>query len=195
MRTFGMYLLGLGIVLLVMCIFPMADAENTRDLLGWLACTAVVPLPMIVLGILLIRRAEDRAQAQQAAAEIAPAEGESSPALVPTNGPSAATPDAVPSLLDRIRMFDLNQLNWIGWLLFFATLGFLGLVIFAADTFLDTNDWSWGKQRLAGVVLLFLAVGFFVVVQRLLHFFGISIFRQMSEKQTSEPPEEKNSPI
>jgi hypothetical protein len=195
MRMLGMIMLGLGIVLLIMSIFPVANAETGRALLGWLACMACVPLPMIVLGILLIRRAEDRAKAQAAAAEITPAESGSPPAPASAGTPTPAPADPVRGLLARIQRFDLNQLNWIGWLLFFGTLGFLGLIIFASTTFLDLQNWSRGQKRFAALLTILLAVGFFVAVQQLLRLFGISIFRQTSGGQTSEPPGEKNDPI
>jgi hypothetical protein len=190
-----MIMLGLGIVLLIMSIFPVANAETGRALLGWLACMAGVPLPMIVLGILLIRRAEDRAKVQTAAAEIAPAESDS-PATPPSAGtPTPAPADPVRGLLARIQMFDLNQLNWIGWLLLFGTLGFLGLMIFASITFLDLQNGGRGQKRFAALLTILLAAGFFVAVQQLLRLLGISIFRQTSEGQTSEPRGEKNDPI
>jgi len=187
MRMFGMIMLGLGIVLLIMSIFPVANAETGRALLGWLACMALVPLPMMVLGILLIRRAEDRARAQAAATEIAPAESGSPPTPASAGTPTPAPADPIRGLLARIQMFDLNQLNWIGWLLFFGTLGFLGLIVFLSTVFLDLQNWSGGQKRFATLLAILLAAGFFVAVQQLLRLLGISIFRQTSGSQTSEP--------
>ncbi|MBA2226797.1 hypothetical protein [Thermogemmata fonticola] len=195
MRTFGMVILGLGIVLLIMSIFPVANAETGRALLGWLACMALVPLPMIVLGILLIRRAEDRTRAQAAAAETALAEPGTPPTPASTGIPTPAPADPVRGLLARIQMFDLNQLNWVGWLLFFGTLGFLRLIIFVASAFLDMQNWSRGQKRFAGLLMFLLTVGFFVAGQQLLRLLGISIFRRTSEGQTPATPEEKNDPI
>ena len=56
----GAFLLGLGIVLLIPNGIAIACADSPGEVLGWLACGAVVPLPMIVGGIALIRKAEAR---------------------------------------------------------------------------------------------------------------------------------------
>lgn len=56
MRVLGVWLVGLGITLLVMCVFPIAAAETPRALVGWLACAGLVPGSLIVLGIILVRR-------------------------------------------------------------------------------------------------------------------------------------------
>ena len=48
MRTFGIFLLGLGIALLIPSGFALASSENLTQVLGWLVCTGLIPILMIV---------------------------------------------------------------------------------------------------------------------------------------------------
>jgi hypothetical protein len=62
MRVVGVFLLGLGMVLLPGSAIALLHAEGFSQVLGFLVCTALVPGPMILAGIALIRRVEDRWQ-------------------------------------------------------------------------------------------------------------------------------------
>jgi hypothetical protein len=103
-----MVLLGLGITLLI----PAGCAKDVDEVIGFLVCTAAIPVPMIVAGIVLIRRAED-GFATEADADTTPAPLAEEPA------------DPVGGTLARVGAFNLNRLNWVGWLLLLATFGFV----------------------------------------------------------------------
>jgi len=167
-RGLGVWLVGLGITLLVMCVFPIAAAETPRALVGWLACAGLVPGSLIVLGIILVRRAEDRARTADTPQD------ESLVAPVPEPA----------GILDRVRAFDLNRLNWAGWLLLLATFGFV-----LAEVAVLVWMWPDGGDRrlpkLVATVMLFLAVGFFVASRWVLARLGVSIYRH--ENRGSEP--------
>ncbi len=163
MRVLGMFLLGLGITLLIPSGFALSSANDLSQLLGFLLCTALIPVPMIVGGILIVRRLEDRA---------APPPEDPEDARVPETG------DAAGSTLARMRGFELNRLNWIGWLLLLLS---FGLVI--AGSLLGAlafGNGAWGGRATARIIalpLLFLAIGFFAGLRWLLRKLGVSIYR------------------
>ncbi|QDU54258.1 hypothetical protein Pan181_04380 [Aeoliella mucimassa] len=79
------------------------------------------------------------------------------------------------SLQHRFANFDLGRLNLWGWLLFLATLTFLGLEIAVVVTLFAGNI----DRRLMhgiGLVLLITTVGFFAAAKSLLAAVGISIW-------------------
>jgi hypothetical protein len=161
-RSVGVWLVGLGITLLVMCVFPVAYASTPGELIGWLACAGLVPGSLICVGIALVRRAEDRARG-----------GESLPDECP------ATPDVGRvGILDRVRAFDLNRLNWVGWLLLLGTFGFVGAEITVPVWLIGGGGWDRRLAKLAAPLMLFLAIGFFAGTRWLLERLGVSIYRR-----------------
>src|SRR6516164_9280181 len=114
MRLVGVCLLGFGIVLLVPEAIFLANARSLPEVLAAVVCGAAIPLPMIIGGIALIRQEEDK--------------GRRSPQ---PDTPHPPTPkyvnraNPVGDVLDRVRNFDLNRLNWTGWLLLLSTFGFV----------------------------------------------------------------------
>lgn len=164
MRTLGVWLVGLGIVVLIMCVFPIANSETLRELLGWLACTGLVPGSMILIGIILVRRSEDRLP----------------------KSPVSTPPDQEKLTLEtyraRFRNFDLNQLNWRGWLLFFATLGLIGIVVMIVVLVYGTEQKiDPTMMRVIAAIILLSAVGFFVGMKWLLERCGFPITRQRNQ--------------
>ena len=109
MRVVGMFLLGLGITLLIPGGIAVGCAESPGQVVGFLVCTGLIPVPMIVAGIAIIRRLERSPARHTDAPEPA----------------AAVTGDPVSRTLQRARRFDLNRLNWVGWLVFLATFGFV----------------------------------------------------------------------
>jgi hypothetical protein len=163
MRVLGICLLGLGIVLLLPSGLAIASSQNWGQVIGFVTCAALIPVPMIVGGIVLIRRADD---AQAADADVSYRE------------PEEESAEEGGGVLTRVRAFDLNRLNWVGWLLLLATFAF---VLGEAAILVVVIGKDWGDRvtsRLVALGLLFLAVGFFVGVRCLLGFFGVSIFRR-----------------
>lgn len=161
----GVFLLGLGIAVLPMCVAALVHAPGPDHVIGFLVCTAVVPVPMIVVGIALIRRAEDRVTT-----------GDSMPVGSP------ARPRAGPAgVMDRALAFDLNRLNWAGWLLLFGTFGFFGAEVMAVG-------WTWPggwDRRLVKLVappLVLLPIGFFAGTRWVLARLGVSIYRRSVRK-------------
>ena len=74
-------------------------------LLGWFICVGLVTVPMIAGGIVIIRRAEDPGTLEESDRQSAVHEAigcEISPAV------------GRPGLIERVRNFELNQLNWLG---------------------------------------------------------------------------------
>jgi hypothetical protein len=120
---------------------------------------------MIIGGISLVRRAEGRAKGSGV-----------SPAECP-----AALASAPVGIRERIANFDLNQLNWVGWLLLFGTLGFVGGEIAVLVWLINLGEWD---RRLAMKVsappMVFLAIGFFAGTRYLLGQLGVSIYRGQS---------------
>jgi hypothetical protein len=62
-----MFLLGFGIVLLFPIGLAVINAESVSQVIGVLGCTALIPVPMIVAGIVMIRRVEDAADRKSGA--------------------------------------------------------------------------------------------------------------------------------
>ena len=141
--------------------------------LGLLACTAILPTSMIVLGVLLIRRAESSAASTKPANDLEESLAET----------TELTPDlaAGHDPLTRIQLLDLNRLNWIGWALllgsFLFVLGEAGVVVLVVG---NVGFARW-QLKLVAIPLLILAVGFFVGTRWLLAQLGISIYRRDME--------------
>ncbi len=160
MRTFGIFLLGLGMMVLIPSGFAVAATAPTRaEALGWLVFAGLPSVVLIIGGIRIVRREEDR-QAVQRAMQI-------EDAYTPPDEGAA-----------RVQGFDLNRLNGVGWLLLILSFAFVvagaGGVVFLAEA-------VWLDQTLAGIVAFAaapLAVGFFAGVRWLLGRFGISIYRR-----------------
>jgi hypothetical protein len=106
MRVVGVVMIALGIVMMIIAVFPLLDGQ----VLLTLGCLTFIAVPLFVTGIVIVRRYEDRQQA--AARPIDHAETEEA---------TAATFDDPTTLPDTISSFDLNSLNWRGWLLLLAT--------------------------------------------------------------------------
>ena len=167
MRVIGVLLLGLGITLLIMSAVALVAIGHEGDLaaaVGCLVCAGLVPVPMIIGGIAIIRRVEDDTMHQSE--ELTPA-------------PAAEEPENPFSRpLARMRTFELNRLNWIGWLLLLATFGFVlgeaGVMVLVLE---DGAFEGRVGRRLIGLGMLFLAVGFFTGLRWLLRVLGVSIYR------------------
>lgn len=115
MRNVGVVLVALGIVTMLFAMFPLLD-NQVRLSLG---CLVFVAIPMFVTGILIVRRYEDRRQA----AEV-PVDPDDTGGDEPRGG-AATDPDEPATLPDAISGFDLNRLNWRGWVLLLATGAFV----------------------------------------------------------------------
>jgi hypothetical protein len=164
-RVVGMVLLGLGITLLILCGIALVNAKGLPMVVGFLVCTGVVPVPMIVGGIAIIRSIEDRAAQRLDELEAEPVE--------------EVAGNPVSRTLTRARRFDLNRLNWVGWLLLLATFGFV--LAEAAVFALTLGDGAWGGRvgtRLLGLGMVLLAIGFFAGLRGLLRVLGVSIYRR-----------------
>jgi hypothetical protein len=164
MRLLGVFFLGLGITLLIPSGIALGYVRGLTELLVVLVCTIVVPVPLIIGGVAVIRAAEDSALPRT---------------KVPEGGilhERAANP--LDRVFVRMRQYDLNRLNWIGWLLLLATFGFViaeaaVLALCFGDKFKDELI----VARLIGLAALLLAIGFFVGVRWLLRLMGVSIHR------------------
>lgn len=166
MRGVGMVLLALGIVLLIPAGFAVAGAKGFDEALGFLACAAAIPVPMIVAGVALIRRAEDRPAANALTGLTAeePADCPAAPA-----GP----------ILSRVGAFDLNRLNRVGWLLLLATIAFVLAEAWVVAWLVGNGPWgNGGPPRVIGLPLFLLALGFFAGLRWLLRLLGVSTYRR-----------------
>jgi hypothetical protein len=167
MRALGIWLLGFGIVLLIMDGVALASVNTLEEVVGFLVCGALVPVPMIAGGIALVRRAEERERP-----------GTPEPPRVPSAGrPQALRYEYRGDWLQRVRTFDLTRLNWVGWLLLLATFAFVlaeaGLLVLLLG--------DWGNRPAAKVVavpMLLLALAFFFGVRWLLGKLGVTIYRR-----------------
>jgi hypothetical protein len=160
-----MILLGLGIVLLVMSGIPFFVAVKGGSIVGIVGavvCTGVIPIPMIVGGIASIRSAEDNASRQ----------------IEDPRSLAEMSKDPVGNVLARSGGLDLNRLNWIGWLLLFATFGFVVGEVVVLTILLGEGIWAIkGRARLVALAGLLVAIGFFAGVRWLLRALGITIYR------------------
>ncbi|MCX7664754.1 MAG: hypothetical protein N2112_04340 [Gemmataceae bacterium] len=176
MRMLGVWLVGFGIVILISCLFPIANAETLTQLLGWLACTGLVPCSMILIGINLVRRAEDRQLVRRA---------EDHQSELPVSPPPPPEKLTLETYRTRFRNFDLNQLNWRGWLLFFATLGLIGIAIVIVVQVHGTERKIEPRMmRVIAAIILLAAVGFFVGMKWLLKRCGFPITRQRNRGES-----------
>ncbi len=175
MYVLGKVLLGLGITLLIMGGVALVFGA---PVLGGLICIGCVPVPMIVVGIALIRRAEDRARNSG----VMPATEANDDLAVAQRVPTGIT-----GIRQRVQMFDLNSLNWIGWLLLLATFGF-ALAVAAALVWMWPDQWDRQYKKLAGTIIFFMAIGFFAGTRWLLSRLRVSIYRQ--ERDHAEPGDE-----
>jgi hypothetical protein len=164
MYVVGVVLLGLGITLLVMGGVALIVGG---PVIGGLICIGCFPVPMIIGGITLVRRAEDRINDQG----VPPAECRATLGSAPVG------------FRERIVYFDLNQLNCIGWLLLFGTFGFVGVEIAAVVWLIDQGGWDRRLAvQLSAPAMFFLAVGFFAGIRWLLGQWGVSICRRQSNR-------------
>ena len=182
MRTNGMILLGLGITLLiglvpgVIVVFQM---EGLGYGMACLACHGLVVVPLIVVGIVEIRKAED---------SMARRDNESKPGVAhrtawpikesePGELVEIGGGDPLKRAMRRVGSFDVNRLNWVGWILLLSTFLFVLLEAFVIAFAFDAV-WQHRVLRTPlGIGLLFLAFGFFFGLRSLLGVFGVSIYR------------------
>jgi nitrate/nitrite transporter NarK len=163
MRFAGMFLVGFGITLLIPSGIALGYAHGLAQVIGFLVCTALIPVPMIISGIAIIRSAENTGARR---------------IKVPDRVVDVDAADPVGGILARMRRFDLNRLNWVGWLLLLATFGFViaeaaVLAMYFGDQFKERRI----EARAIGLGALLLAIGFFAGVRWLLQALGVSIYR------------------
>lgn len=175
-----MFLIGFGIFGLIASGFAFGDFTDRGQLLGWAICVGLVPVPMIVTGIWMVRRVEDA----ELASEMSSATDECE-SINPTEVEGRA---ASGGFLDNVRAFELNQLNWLGWLLFLATFGF----VLACCLLAGFVAWEvgWSARVVASVValpVLLLAVGFFKALEFLFGLLGMKIYRDNASQNRAGP--------
>jgi len=160
----GVVLIGLGITLLIMGgVALIAGAP----VIGGLICIGCVPVPMLIGGIALVRRAENRTKG----GGVQTAECPAAPGSAPVG------------IWERIRDFDLNRLNWVGWLLLLGTFGFVGVEIAILVWLIDLGEWDHRRaMKVAATPMVLLAVGFFAGTRWLLGRLGVSIYRRQSDR-------------
>jgi hypothetical protein len=165
LRVLGMISLSFGVLMLIMCAPVLIQAAQARSLAGIimaLVCTGVVPSVMVVIGIAIIRRAEDKTVHQIERAR-----------------PMADTSqDLVQGIFAHAGRLDLNRLNWIGWLLLLATFGFVVAEVVIVTLLMGERAWDGPlDRRLLGLGGVLLSIGFFAGIRWLLRALGVSIYR------------------
>jgi hypothetical protein len=176
-KYLGIFLLCFGIMMLfasgtivVGWIEYFASGKTDTTAIAMQIAVALFPFASIVGGIALIRVAEDGRSRRKAED---PSEADASGQQTVPSG------DLVKRIRAKVGAFDLNRLNWTGWLLLFATFGFgmiqVALVEWGADEigFQVKNP----PQRGVWLPVGLLAIGFYFGVRWLLNRFGISIYR------------------
>lgn len=173
MRIVGMFLLGFGIMFLIMAGFFFANPPGVPGamicMVGWLACVTV---PMIIGGIAMIRKAESQRISDDIAAPETWA-GENDVIETPTI--KSWNPFHV---LHQVQTFDLSRLNWIGWLLLLGSFAFAFGGVAVVTLLLGDFAAKHPAGRFLAYGVIFLAIGFFFAVRWLLRRFGINIYRQ-----------------
>jgi hypothetical protein len=88
---------------------------------------------------------------------------------------------------DELFHLDLGKLNWIGWLLLLATVGFLVLALFLTAPLIRAQPGQptprSGWNKLLAVLVFGAAAAFFVGARWALAQAGISIYRKPRPKQ------------
>ncbi|MCS7022811.1 MAG: hypothetical protein NZU63_13410 [Gemmataceae bacterium] len=158
MYLFGVFLIGFGIVFLIMGVVALSTADSS--LVAGLICIGCFSVPMLVSGIWLVRRAESRRQGE----------------TVSQAPPATAIQPGLIGILQRAQALNLSQLNWVGWLVLLATFIFV-----LAEAFALTSIWRditlvHQLKRLIALTMLFLAIGFFAGIRWILKKIGISIY-------------------
>jgi hypothetical protein len=196
MRLFGMVLLALGMMSLIPSGIALSYSRSWQEVLGFLTCVGIISIPMMIGGISIIRQAEDPRS-------IIPSErGPTSRSHVParsehiqlqagptrfsddriTNNPTAPRHpdpgDPLHPLPRRVRVLDLNTLNWIGWLLLLGTFGVALAGAGLAALFHERGTLGGTVEPWVVPGILGLTAGFFFGIRWLLGLFGVSIYRE-----------------
>jgi hypothetical protein len=173
MRIAGIFLLGLGIVSTALCAIGLLGSilgGGNETVVGALIALGIMALGvlLIVSGLALVRRAESKQP-----------DGSPATAFGMQFTDQATGGDPVTGTLQKIQRFRLDRLNWIGWLVLFAT-----MAVALGGAFASMLLIKWipadGKRPpifLVGFPLLLLSAGFFVLLRRVLDSCGVSIYR------------------
>jgi hypothetical protein len=165
-RIFGCLALLMGGALLVWVGYNLV-AEQTPGPRGNALPSLSLASLMILCGIRWVRGG----QATRSASESEPVSA--------SEPPHANQADIALNPLDRIRSFDLGRLNWLGWLLLFATFGFIvvGSILVGSFLRIERPDKGWAPKVIVMTTIL-LGTGFFFGVRWLLGKIGITIYRR-----------------
>lgn len=185
MRGCGVWLIGLGICTLVMCVFPVASAETVRERLVWSGLMLTVPGTLLVVGIRWVNRAEDRDRIAGRSLHLSEVATDGSPP---------------PGWRERFGRFDLADLNITGWVLFLTSLGVLGLCVAGLVALREATGTAPDRwpRKWVGYALLGVLVVFFAGVRWLLGRCGVSIYRPRPTPGAADPadpgPSDPSSP-
>jgi hypothetical protein len=151
MRVFGIFMLGLGITLLIASGVGIVAAAPKATLGGVGGALACVGLFIVpmIVGGILLIRTAEDRQAAQRRPLV------------------------------RGDTFDLNRLNWVGWLLLLTTIGVgVGSAGAAVLVFGKPEDVPRWAGRLIAVAMVLFVTGFFFAARWLLGLLGVSIYRK-----------------
>jgi hypothetical protein len=164
--------------------------ENSTERFAGLGCVGFVALPLILVGVILTRRAAARTGPEGEAAASATFLQRASKVLELLGGDTVSNPNPDGDRFDRFRAFDLNALTAAGWLLAMgAVCCLIGGSILLLWLIQRNREAEIGPAG-AAVVLggLLLAVAFFAGGRLLLGVFGIPTTRRSVQGQPWAPP-------
>jgi hypothetical protein len=165
MRILGLISLSVGCALAIPGAYALVLAFTNAKHVGEAACllfATMFPLVLIAGGVVLIRRVEDQQPSKRRNKQ---------PTLAPKN--------PLDQFKYNLATFDLNRLNWIGWILSLTTVGLMALAstVFFRATGMEV-DADHRPARVWGYLFIFVAAGFFFLGREVLKWFGISILRK-----------------
>jgi hypothetical protein len=179
MRTLGVICVALGLFMLLMSFFPIIFAESSSELFMGLGCAAFLALPLFLTGIVLTRRFAAHSGPETEAKASADLTRKATDVLnyLSLHEHHVGKIDPHGTLMERLRAFDVNSLTVAGWLLVFASGGFLlGEVLLFKWLILQDRQKDLGPVGgfwFLGEILLVIA--FFYTGRLLLGVFGVPI--------------------
>ena len=140
MRIVGMALVGLGIVMPVLAavgFFGPLLGGGRVTIEGNLICFAIAICGIVALAVgnMIVRRNEEHDVEKFVEGQVS----------VFGMTPSPSSPWSGDSYMNRVRAFNLTRLNWVGWLVVFAMIGFVFLAGTVVAALIRPDQ--WGKKR------------------------------------------------
>lgn len=161
----GIFMVGSGIMCGIGGLIGAGSAIFENQLVTGIVVGGILltmTLCFLVFGMKLVKHGESDAQ--------------STSAPVPGDHDYDPTVHSANDLRTKFGSFDLSRLNIAGWLLFLATIVFIGSAITISVLVLDPQPEDQGIIKVAAIASFFLGIGFFFVGKTVLASIGIRLY-------------------